>query len=251
LSTAHHLTLTQDFTYPVTSALAGGTGSWNAKTYFAVGAVYGDEENLYTIGINHGTAFAVTPSADEVMVGWVAPAVLPRYYRIFYIVSPTAPDWDTDTWQVQDVIVDAYDTSVVLSAPDPTGDTYVFGSAPPSVVLNPVLDWTGDERQNLVVTANGKHRQKSWAQSTLYSQVNLELSMMSCGPQDYMVLQKWCRFAVPIKLEEPSTGFPTGAEPLYDYLRGTIVAVPQIYSWGKVNAPSWQLGIAVEREVYQ
>jgi hypothetical protein len=251
MATAHHLTLTQLYDYVTSpSAIAGGSGAWNAKYYFTVGAVYGDDDSIDSMGFNHGVDFSVTASSNEILVGFSAPDRLPRYYRVFYIQSATAPDWDTDDWEMQDVIIPPYDTSITLHAPDPTGTTYILETDPPAVILNPVVDWTGSERQNLVITANGTHRQKSWAKPSLYSSVEFELTTGSCTPADYKRLQKWCRFAAPIKVEEPSSGFPSGSEPLYDYILGTITGIPQIYSWGKVNAPNWKLVLTVDEEVF-
>jgi hypothetical protein len=250
-----HLTLTQNYSYPgAIAAIAGGTGTWTGDYWFTVAAVYGDQENLYSMGVHHGTASLNThPSSDEITVGWTVPDPLPRYYRIFYLAQSGAIDWDADDWEMQDLIVSPYATSAVLSAPDPTGTTWVLGSAAPSVVLNPILGWTGNERQNMVVTANGKHRQKSWAKPTLHTDFEIELSQTSCSHTSYKILQKWARYAAFLKLSEPSSGdySGTGKTPLYDYITGTIIRIPEIYSYGKVNAPNWELGFAVENEVYR
>jgi hypothetical protein len=254
----HHLTLSSNLGY--TSGLGSSvaaSGSWSGTVYFVICPVYNDEsvENEFTLGINPTRANAARIisglSSNKVTLTWAAPTIKPNYYRVYYStdISP-AFDWETSEFSQQDLVISNGETSVTLNAPDPTSITnYIFGDTNPSMTLSVISNWSGEPRRNVVITAEGIHKKKSWAKNSLYSSFNIECNQLSCEAEDYIMMQMWERYATLIRIDEPIASM-SDHMPIFTYILGTIAEIPTIYSWGKVNAPEWNFKFLVYEEVY-
>lgn len=254
----HALTLTPELGY--TTGLGSSTaaaGGWSGTVYFVICPVYNDAstENKYTLGINPTRSSAARIisglSSNKVTLTWTAPAIKPNYYRVYYStdISPSF-DWDDSEFNQQDLIISNGATSVTLNAPDPTSVTdYIFGSTNPTVILSVIQNWTGESRKNTVITAEGIHKKKSWAKNSLYVSLSFDCTQLACEADDYIVLQKWQLYATLVRITEPIASM-TDHMPIFNYITGTISDIPQIYSWGKCNAPEWNFKFNVYEEVY-
>jgi hypothetical protein len=246
----HGLTITQ--ITPVISneglSLVAGSGWPNDEYWIVIGAVYGDETRLETIGIVRPTVPSITTTTGQnrIKATWTAPSVLPDYYVMFWSAGPS-PDIELSSFIRQGVLeIDRNLLEYTFDAYD-VGTSYILGSG--EVILNPITFAPGETRKLLVKSANGITRRKSWVNPTLFTRIKLEITQLSCSADDYHQLQRWCRWGTLLQFTEP-TGSMTNKMPLFSSFTGTIEDIPQIYSWGKVNADSCEMTILVESETY-